>query len=153
MDAANGGHDDSTSDTPMVDGTAEASSVGAGAVTEGDVIGVTETLQLTNLHAMDPVITQLDGTSSQDTKRPRARSRQLSLHNSTGMPLAEPIFALSEVPLYYPREASEAGSGEESDEEEAWQGCGPVMAYLSSLLFYSFLSSSLSYSMISCMFR
>ena len=41
MDAANGGHDDSTSDTPMVDGTAEASSVGAGAVTEGGVTGVT----------------------------------------------------------------------------------------------------------------
>ena len=129
MDAANGGHDGSTSDTPMDTGTAEASSVGAGAVTAGDVTGVTEALQLTNLRAMDPVIIQLDGTYSQDTKRPRARSTQLSLHNFTGMPLAEPIYALSEVPLYYPREASEAGSGEESDKEEAGQGCGPAMAY------------------------
>ena len=149
MDAANGGHDGSTSDTPMADGTAEASSVGAGAVTEGDVIGVTETLQLTNLQAMDPILTQMDGTVAQDAKRPRAQSTQLTLHNFTGMPLAEPIYARSEVLLCYPREASEAGSGEESEEEEAGQGCGPVMAYSSSLLFipilFSFLFKDLLY--------
>ena len=132
MDATNGGHDDSTSDTPMDTGTAEASSVGAGADTEGDVIGVIETLQLTNLRAMDPVITKMDGTSSQDG------SRQLTLHNFTGILLGEPIYALSDGP--YPQEACEAGSGEGSEEEEAGQGCGLVMAYLSSLLFSPILS-------------
>ena len=149
MDAANGDRDDSMSATPMDDGTAVASSVGIGANIDGDVLRVIETLQLTNLQAMEPIITQMDGTVAQDAKRPRAQSRQLSWNNFTGMPLAEPIYALSEVPLYYPREASEAGSGEESEEEEAGQGCGPVMAYSSSLLFipilFSFLFNDLLY--------
>ena len=130
MDAATDDSVDSTS--AIVDeGTAETTSVGIGTIgadAEGEVLRELGTLHLTELRAMEPSVTQLDGTAAHDAKRPRAQTSQLTLDNFVGAILAEPMFAESSVPTPYLRDDSEAGS----DEQEVGHGCGQVMAFSSS---------------------
>ena len=132
MDAATDDRVHSTSAMLVDEGIAEATSVGIGADAEGEVLRELGTLHLTELRAMEPIVTQPDSTTAHDAKRSRAQPSQLTLDNFRGAPLAEPIFALSSVPAPYLREDSEAGS----DKEEAGQGCGLVMACSSFLLFF-----------------
>ena len=129
MDAATDDRVDSTSAMLVDEGTAEATSVGIGADAEGEVLRELGTLHLTELRAMEPIVTQSDGTTAHDAKRSRAQPSQLTLDNFGGATLAEPMYAKASLQTPYRREEADADG---DDEQVVGRGCGQVVVFSSS---------------------